>query len=546
MTVGLGAVSVVGEPHRALADGKRPIEHEPIPPDPANDVAFGLRLDGDLPAAIDTPSGLVSAPDPRAPVPPSTTLTSQGPSKLAGQADASRAALPNGQSRFRPDADTSRPDALPYSEAFVPSTAPWKRLVAFDAVDADYELKVMDGSLTTVPTHETARVDGSEEQFYGDVVVDVRAGEPTRIPSVGPGARILHARLGVGAEDIDFEVVRDGAENWFIRTKQNARARLVFELTIARAVFGGPFGEPVEDRRSVRAIYALPPNVQRDASLVAATIGVPKESRHDTIEALVAYFRDFVDSNEPPPLDRGIYLGLALSKKGVCRHRAYAFMVTALGLGIRTRVVLNEAHAWVEVWDGRLWKRIDLGGAGALLEEKNASAGPPYAPPPDPFSWPPGATRGEDLARTARSGGAGGGGGAGGTNMSSADDPSNDPGAAGAAGPAGAAGKPPAPHDERPGSELTIEIAETTTPRGQPVHVRGVVTADGSPCAHLGVQLAVRARVNAPLLMVGELATDEAGAYSGVIVVPKSVGVGNYELFASTSGNDRCGGGRSL
>jgi hypothetical protein len=31
-------------------------------------------------------------------------------------------------------------------------------------------------------------------------------------------------------------------------------------------------------------------------------------------------------------------------------------------------MVLNEAHAWVEVYDSRLWHRIDLGGGGANLD----------------------------------------------------------------------------------------------------------------------------------------------------------------------------------
>ena len=67
-------------------------------------------------------------------------------------------------------------------------------------------------------------------------------------------------------------------------------------------------------------------------------------------------------SNEPPTGHDDVYLDLALSQRGVCRHRAFAFLVTALHLGIPTRMVVNEAHAWVEVSDGTLWHRIDLGG----------------------------------------------------------------------------------------------------------------------------------------------------------------------------------------
>ena len=90
-----------------------------------------------------------------------------------------------------------------------------------------------------------------------------------------------------------------------------------------------------------------------------------------TSVALISSCR--ADSDEPPRGHNDIYLDLALSQKGVCRHRAFAFLVTALSLGIPTRMVVNEAHAWVEVLDPGvappLWRRVDLGGAGRALGE---------------------------------------------------------------------------------------------------------------------------------------------------------------------------------
>ena len=70
---------------------------------------------------------------------------------------------------------------------------------------------------------------------------------------------------------------------------------------------------------------------------------------------MVAYFRSFEPSDDFPNDHGDIYLDLALSRKGVCRHRAFAFLVTALNIGVPTRFVANEAHAWVEVHDSRLW-----------------------------------------------------------------------------------------------------------------------------------------------------------------------------------------------
>ena len=80
-----------------------------------------------------------------------------------------------------------------------------------------------------------------------------------------------------------------------------------------------------------------------------------------------------------------------------------AFLVTAQSLGIPTRMVLNEAHAWVEVHDGVLWRRIDLGGAGHMAPASNAiPERAAYRPPPDSFSWPQNAQRGDDMVAEAR------------------------------------------------------------------------------------------------------------------------------------------------
>jgi len=536
------AAALSGSAH---GQSRAPVEHEPIPPDPANDLMFGLRLDGDLPAAISTPSGLVGAPDPREALPPEATPGTPAASpSLAGQDVGPLVA-----SHYVPDSDTRRPSALPYSDPFVPSTAPWKRLVAFDAVLRDFSLGVHDPKLISLPTHEKARTDESEELFFGDLVVDLQANQPTRIPSVGPGARVVHARLGIGADDLDFELLRDGADNWFIRTRKSGRARLVLELSIARAVFGGPFGDVPPDMRFVRWGSELPVAVQHDAALVAAHIGVPRASTRETIEALVEYFRGFSESSDPLPNDRSVYLALALSQHGVCRHRAYAFMVTATSLGIRSRVVMNEAHAWVEVHDGHLWKRVDLGGAGTILDESTRGKGPTYAPPPDPFKWPAGAKRGDDLGRTASgsssaaSGGSGSGGGTGGTGGTGGapDDPTAPSSTAPGQRASGAGTQSRLAPDTRPTPTVTVELTEASATRGASVHLRGDILADGVPCAHAVVVLTARETKTGDVSRLGELATDDRGAYSGTLVVPATVGLGDYEVFATTPGDARCG-----
>jgi transglutaminase-like putative cysteine protease len=515
----LGAIA---GPVPARGDLAHPVEHEPIPPDAANDLAFGARIDGDLPAAIETRSGLVSAPDPHAALPKDAPHAApDAPIALAGQDVGEQVA-----SSYVPDGDTRRPSELPYSDPFSPKTAPFKREIAFDTVHSDFSLGVDDPKLLPVPTRGFARGDGTEELFYGDLVVEMVPGQPTRIPSVGPGARILSAHLGNRDDELDFDVVHDSADNWFVQSRKRGPARLVMEIAISRAVFGGPLGEVPTDVRFSRWGSLLAEPVQRDAAAVATHIGVPRATARETVSALVDYFRGFTESEDPLPKGVSTYLALALSKHGVCRHRAYAFMVTAMSLGIRSRVVMNEAHAWVEVWDGEVWKRIDLGGAGSVLAETDSAPAAEYTPPPDPFGWPAGAARGEDLARTAP-----------GFDLAA-------PATGGQSLPSGSLARP-MPGDTRPVAHLTLLAGDSTATRGQPLRVHGEVLADGLPCVSAVVSILFRDTSTGGTVTVGGLATNDRGVYDGALSVPSSVPIGHYEVVASTDGTSRCGGGVS-
>src|SRR4029077_191040 len=169
-----------------------------------------------------------------------------------------------------------------------------------------------------------------EDPFYGDLIVDVPGEGSARIPSVGPGARVVRARLGVGATDVPFRILRDGADNWFLQLARipgapvlpAMRARLVMEVAVPRAAFGGPLGDA--SWGELPFVAPLPDNVTRDAAEVRAAIGVSRAMRpREAIARLVDYFRAFADSAEPPRPRGNAYLDLALSKKGVCRHRAF-------------------------------------------------------------------------------------------------------------------------------------------------------------------------------------------------------------------------------
>jgi hypothetical protein len=359
--------------------------------------------------------------------------------------------------------------------------------------------------------------------------------QPVRIPSVGPGARVLKMHV---TPEVPIELVHDAADNWFARSSKRARVRLVVELAIPRATFGSELADV--DWADLDRLARPPSAAHRPAfEEVAKAIGISRSMRpRDVVARMVAYYRAFAPSDDPPRGRDDIYLDLALSQKGVCRHRAFAFLVTALEIGIPARMVVNEAHAWVEVSDGTLWHRIDLGGAAANLDQSVDANRPPYVPPPDPFPWPPNQDSGDDLARRTRDDAASR---APGDAPAPPDATSASPASsASAAAPVPSVSSAP-PDPERPRAEITVAPLDAEIVRGLPLHVRGQVTSSSGPCAHARVDVLLVGPSLPNGALVGSLSTDEHGDLDGAVVIPRDFAVGDYDVRLSTPGDARCG-----
>lgn len=511
------------------ADAQSHQLHEFVPPDPSEDVEFAATtIDGNLPAALDTPSGIAQAPDPTRPPDPGKLYaggtTDDGPG-----------------STYEPDRDTRQPNVEGYEDPFSPTTTPFKRLRAFDAVADDYTLSVADPSLAIVPVGGT--VEPGDEPFYADLSVELSPNEPVRLPTVGPGSRVLKVHLSPSPAEQPV-LLRDGAENWFIRGTEQKRVRLVMELSISRATFGSRFDPSADWSTLERLVPRASARHPAQAARVLEAVGVSRAQRPDeAVQRLVAYFRDFAASNDPPRVNGDIYLDLALSKKGVCRHRAFAFLVTAINLGIPARMVVNEAHAWVEVNDGSLWHRIDLGGAALDLDQDRDPSRPQHQPPDDPYAWPEGAQdqSGQGLAdREQRELGPSSD-----ANGGASGDDTTDPGGSSAPpAPTTSGGVTSPPASSGPPARIEIESIERSVRRGQSLRLRGTVSASG-PCRNLRVDVLVTGEARPGGVVIGSLSTDEQGVYDGSVVVPRDLAAGDYEVVVGTSGDARCGAGRS-
>ncbi|HEU5073829.1 MAG TPA: transglutaminase-like domain-containing protein, partial [Polyangiaceae bacterium] len=323
------------------------------------------------------------------------------------------------------------------------------------------------------------------------------------------------------------------------------------QLSVPRAVFGSPFAR-VSWARLSKYVRPIPEPMQQAADKVLAELGLSEQLMpRDALARLVNHFRSFKPSEELPGAESGVelYTELTLSQKGVCRHRGYAFVITALALGLPARFVRNEAHAWVEVYDGELWHRIDLGGAASQLQSEQDTRVAPHHAPDDPFEWPDGSESALDMASqaaTQNSQGAPPG-------TVSADQPSqgdvtreaqsgSETGLESSTESESAEEAAPeeGASDRRPKTLIDFDFAETSTRRGAALRLQGTARAANEPCAFARVDVVLEPK-DGQSVTIGSLPTDEVGHFTGSVTVPLSIDVGHYVLTLTTPGTAACG-----
>jgi hypothetical protein len=485
-----------------------------------------------MPAALRTPSGLVSAPDKL-----SRTGDEQSPTYAAKNSDSA--------TRFRIDGATSDPGTLHYHEPFRPSIAPFKRMVALDAVNEAFELYLRD------PTRHAVAIAGSpdsgDDDFFADLTLT--GGQPVRIPSVASGMHVIAADLDPA---VPFQLLVDTAGNWFFHAPSLVgKARLILRVAAPRGALSPEF-VATSYVSLAQALPAVPAMVSRAVEPILAQIGVSRAlSPTDAVRVLIGYFRSFLPSSQyiEQASGRALYEQLTLTRKGVCRHRAYAFVVTALVLGIPARFVHNEAHAWVEVFDGQLWHRVDLGGAATGIHyDGEKPEGPAYRMPKDNYNWPSQSQPGAQLS-AAPSGeqpetGASGSG-------------ANAPANSGASAPrapsqsaANRSAQPNEPEDAEPESTETVSelrafpelkfsvVGSSNVHRGESLTVEGRAQSEGNACKLTRIDVELRRGLERYTL--GSTATDEQGRFRLQASVPLRLSVGPYELTAATGDSASC------
>ncbi len=354
----------------------KPVRHEPLPPAPGGNRARGQEL---LPS--DDPKALAAA------IRSGSALIGQPKVSKAG--DPTPVYAPRATPRVGIDRRTGADGKLRYQSVFDPEIVPFKREIAFDQVLPDVTMGQSGVGLIELPPQPLAPQPG-RELFWGHVRLKVPAGQGVPLPSVAPDSRVLQWQT---VPQVPLKLRRDLAGNFSVLATTDIDVDLRFVMDAPSTYFAAPLGTHTPHHDPERP--HLDPGLQARAQELWAPVGVsPRQDRREQLLVLAAYFRSFL-AGEPPIAGRDPLADLVIAKKGVCRHRALGFIVLAHSLGIPSHYVMNDAHAFIEVWaplaDGRdAWQRLDLGGGAESLDVTAAENKRMHVPEQrDPFPRPP-------------------------------------------------------------------------------------------------------------------------------------------------------------
>jgi hypothetical protein len=461
---------------------------------------------------------------------------------LAGQGEPTTSHQPGRRSpAFRPDRITELEGTLGYFEVFTPGITPFKRVSALDGValaDGVPVLGVVDPARAPVPVEGLAAAAPDarvRDRFWGSVVLDFAEGNVVPLPSVSPESRIL----ALTSEPVTkLSVERDGADNLFaVASGPGARqVRVTYVIDAPRDYFGTPLPSTPTDALASQ-VHPLPESVQRSALIFARELGIERGMPVDVaLRALVEHFRSFEESKQPPKDTGDIYLDLARGRRGVCRHRVYGFVITAQALGIPSRFVQNEAHAWAELeLPNTGWLRLDLGGAARGLEAHAAGNRPAYQPEqPDP--WPRPRAYEESYSRAfeaaAEAAAMEGKMQQGGQQRGSGDTRLKPTLAQRTSEPELAV------DDDRKPLSLRITRYLPEVMRGGALELEGELRGDqGVPVTGLRVEISLSELAQPRAVLLGVAVSDAQGKFHGKFAVPPQLDPSDYALVVVTPGD---------
>lgn len=256
---------------------------------------------------------------------------------------------------------------------FDPPLISLKRVQSYDAVTATYSLYISDPSLTQINLASTPL----GTIYEATIAIEHLGDDPVPIPSIAPEANILSYST---EPNVPIQFYKDGADAYYVQSTQQTDAiTLTYTMSASDSYFTQsiPADATLSDIPDDKHI-PLPSYVQDKAEIIIDELGLTGETDvQEIVDTLYEYFSSFTAGDIPEEDEEpDLYLAIARSQHGKCDVRSFAFFITANGIGIPTRLIINECHGFVELYlPTNGWTRVNLGGLGTGYTDGDGETG---------------------------------------------------------------------------------------------------------------------------------------------------------------------------
>ncbi|MCB4792139.1 MAG: AAA family ATPase [Elusimicrobia bacterium] len=235
-------------------------------------------------------------------------------------------------------------------------------------------------SFTTAPERDLKK---THDFFDGTFPVEALSSSWQRVPSAGAGMLMLSAEAvdeNGKKTAVELEFAKDSADNYYVRSPKQAvpvKATLKYRVAVRAAYFSSEIPDGTFTWKK-----DIPEPVVEALELIGIKQG---DSYQKVVFKLTDFFRNKVSSTKDiENITGNVYLDIIKSPYSKCDQRTFAFVVTALSLGIDARMVITgpEKHAYPEIFvpfNDLGWVRLGktgLGGGGdPMKNDLNQLAG---------------------------------------------------------------------------------------------------------------------------------------------------------------------------
>ena len=252
------------------------------------------------------------------------------------------------------------------TEVFDPPVGSWKRVQVLDDIrwkNGEFVFQTAGSPLKPI---EASTNDPQKKHFHAKYILELQAGRPAPIPTPAAETEWITYQ---SEPDATLTFYKDASDNYYIQSDRSRH----FEI---HAFFQtptdlNPYQSPIGLKPNGSGLPGIP--AQQIAEVISKSPAAQLIRKSEPIPWLLRYFREFMPGDlSRNPVSHIDTLKLILNeKKGICRHRAFAFALLARHLGYRVRIVMNEVHAFIEMERDGHWFPLELGGAASSITVRN-------------------------------------------------------------------------------------------------------------------------------------------------------------------------------